>query len=650
LIINFKVKQMKKNQLKLKLTALAYCMLTAPFTVMANAELLSVSNNSEQIEAAQLLMKHQMMPKADSLLSYEHKGIVIEDKQGQQLSLLKGNFGSIDHRFIHKGLLIATVDVDRQQAMVAIFDKTTHQWNQPVYIPQPAFKIDGVCLYQDEAHNGFMFLVGEEGHGEQWLVSDANTSVAQPKLIRRLSTPPNSEYCQVDDQQSVMYINEENVGIWAYQAHPEADLIRNPVALMQPFGQLSQSAAGMALVPGGLLVLDSEAKTLHAYQNNDGVWHSLASYPLTNLSDPENISARLNDKQLTIRIKHDDGVATFSLPWNYQDTAQAATIPVIKPQLQTEPVPSLGDAADDPAIWVHPKKPQRSRVLGTDKQGGLVVYDLKGKMQQHLAVGRVNNVDVRSGFNLNGQKIDLAVASNRDHNSLHVFAIDPASGVVSELGEVPTASQDIYGLCIYKYHAGDIYTIVNDKDGRFFQYRMQDNHGMIDAELVREFSVSSQPEGCVADDKNHRLFVGEENKAVWALDARSNKAATLTEVMSVSEHLKADIEGLSLYQTQGEDYLVISSQGNDSYVVLDALPPFAYRGVFRVGFNTDLGIDGVSETDGLDVTSVNLGEPWHQGMLVVQDGRNRMPVENQNFKYVPWSDIADQLGLSATKK
>jgi len=27
-----------------------------------------------------------------------------------------------------------------------------------------------------------------------------------------------------------------------------------------------------------------------------------------------------------------------------------------------------------------------------------------------------------------------------------------------------------------------------------------------------------------------------------------------------------------------------------------------------------------------------------------------MPVENQNFKYVPWSDIADQLGLSATKK
>ncbi len=642
---------MKKNQFKLKLTALASCMMiTTSLTVMAEAELLSISSNSQPIEAAQLLTQPQIMPKADSLLSYEHKGIVIEDKQGRQLSLLKGNFGSIDHRLVQKGLLLATVDVDRQQAMVTVFDKTAQNWNQPVYIPQPAFKIDGVCLYQDEAHNGFLFLVGEEGHGEQWLVSDATNSVAQPKLIRRLSTPPNSEYCQVDDKQSLMYINEENVGIWAYQAHPEADLIRDPVALMKPFGELSQSAAGMALVPGGLLVLDSEAKTLHAYQNNDGVWHSLASYPLTNLSDPENISARLNDKKLTIRIKHDDGLATFSLPWNYQDTAQAATIPVIKPQLQTDPVPSLGDAADDPAIWVNPKNPQQSLILGTDKQGGLVVYDLKGKTQQHLAVGRVNNVDVRAGFNLNGQKIDLAVASNRDHNSLHVFAIAPSSGVVSELGQVPTASQDIYGLCMYKNQAGDIYTIVNDKDGRFFQYRMQDNHGKIDAELVREFSVGSQPEGCVADDKNHRLFVGEENKAVWVLDARADKASTLTEVIADGDHLKADIEGLSLYQTQQENYLVISSQGNDSYVVIDALPPFAYRGVFRVGFNTDAGIDGVSETDGLDVTSVNLGEPWHQGMLVVQDGRNRMPVDNQNFKYVPWSDIADQLGLSANKK
>jgi 3-phytase len=32
-------------------------------------------------------------------------------------------------------------------------------------------------------------------------------------------------------------------------------------------------------------------------------------------------------------------------------------------------------------------------------------------------------------------------------------------------------------------------------------------------------------------------------------------------------------------------------------------------------------------------------------MLVVQDGRKRMPEGNQNFKYVSWQKIAEALNL-----
>lgn len=115
--------------------------------------------------------------------------------------------------------------------------------------------------------------------------------------------------------------------------------------------------------------------------------------------------------------------------------------------------------------------------------------------------------------------------------------------------------------------------------------------------------------------------------------------------MQVGEVLKADVEGLALYQSEGHDYLIVSSQGNDSYLVLDAQPPFALRGAFRVGMNGALGIDGASETDGLEVTAANLGGPWSAGMLVVQDGRKRMPEQTQNFKFVPWSEIARTLQL-----
>ena len=50
------------------------------------------------------------------------------------------------------------------------------------------------------------------------------------------------------------------------------------------------------------------------------------------------------------------------------------------------------------------------------------------------------------------------------------------------------------------------------------------------------------------------------------------------------------------------------------------------------------GIDGVSETDGLSVSSMPLpGYP--AGVMSVQDGYNVAPGENQNFKVVDWRAV-----------
>ena len=174
---------------------------------------------------------------------------------------------------------------------------------------------------------------------------------------------------------------------------------------------------------------------------------------------------------------------------------------------------------------------------------------------------------------------------------------------------------------------------------------MRAPNGAGQGEWVRQFKVDSQPEGCVADDQRQRLFIGEEDVGVWAVDARADQPAQLSSVIKVGPQLHADVEGLALYQSSGQDYLVISSQGNDSYLVLDAEPPFAARGAFRVGLNAAAGIDGASETDGLEVTSVNLGGAWSHGMLVVQDGRKRMPEQTQNFKFVPWAEVTRALKL-----
>lgn len=108
---------------------------------------------------------------------------------------------------------------------------------------------------------------------------------------------------------------------------------------------------------------------------------------------------------------------------------------------------------------------------------------------------------------------------------------------------------------------------------------------------------------------------------------------------------KSDGEGLALYRGAQASYLVASSQGDSSFVVLDAQPPYAYRGAFRVGINAAAGIDGVSDTDGLEATALDLGGAYGSGMLVVQDGYKRLPDAAQNFKYIAWRDIAHVLGL-----
>lgn len=586
-------------------------------------------------------------PGSERLAASERNGLLLLDEQGKELARLPGSFSGLDVRAVGQQVLVASLDNDRQQAVLVSLDTQNRRWGQPMYLPARDYPVNGVCLYRDEARNLFLFLVGEEGKGEQWLIGGAEKLNASAQRVRGLPLPPQAQFCQVDDAANRLFVNEENLGWWAYSAHPEADVTRLPVALRAPFGQVKKTAGAMALVPGGMVALDPEAAQLHLYQQQGETWSVKAALPLPGLKEPESLAVRRTAKGLQVLLRDDDDGRLYQGDINWQ--ASAVQLPPVLPNVgalsQTDPVGRQGDAADDPAIWIHPLQAELSRVLGTNKKQGLLTYDLQGKLLQDLPVGRLNNVDVRPHFKIGEQTVDLAVASNRDHNSLSLFSIDRSSGELQVAGEIPTPLKNIYGMCLFQPASGEIYAFANDKDGTFLQYRLSAPGGKVHGELVRQFKVNSQPEGCVADDQRQRLFIGEEDVGVWALDARPDQPAKLSSVIRIGPQLHADVEGLALYQSDGRDYLVISSQGNDSYLVLDAEPPFASHGAFRVGLSAATGIDGASETDGLEVTSINLGGPWSQGMLVVQDGRKRMPEQTQNFKFVPWAEVTKALKL-----
>jgi 3-phytase len=326
-----------------------------------------------------------------------------------------------------------------------------------------------------------------------------------------------------------------------------------------------------------------------------------------------------------------------------------APAPTVLASAETEPVPGYGDAADDPAIWVHAEIPADSLVIGTDKKRGLNVYRLDGSLHQSLQVGRMNNVDLRDGFELGGRNLVLVAASDRDRNAiaLYAFSADEPKLVDVADGILATGLDEIYGLCLFADRANrQFYVFVNDKDGRYQQHQLvtRTPGDRVATQIVREFRVGGQPEGCAVDDELGWIYIGEESAGFYRLAAAADAPPDLIPVDRVGTgRLVADVEGIAIFRrSAGDGYLVVSSQGDDAFAVYRRIPPNDYVGRFRIG---DGPIDGVSSTDGLEVTSQALPSPYQQGVLVVQDGVNTAPRAPQNFKLVPWSEVQRALNL-----
>ena len=206
---------------------------------------------------------------------------------------------------------------------------------------------------------------------------------------------------------------------------------------------------------------------------------------------------------------------------------------------------------------------------------------------------------------------------------------------------------------MYRSKSGRTYVFISDPDGLVRQWELLSTRaGTVRARQVRDIKFGSQTEGCVVDDEAGILYVAEEDVGLWRVTADPVKSAVPTSVDKVADNkkLKDDMEGVGLYDLGGgRGYLIVSSQGNNSYAVYRREGDNAYLGSFSVIADPAKGIDGVSETDGLDVSSANLGPGFEHGAMIAQDGRNMLPVENQNFKFVPWSTIAKTLNLEVRR-
>ena len=544
-------------------------------------------------------------------------------------------------------------------------------------------EVTGLCAYRSPLTGEHFVFASAEGQIEQWKVYQDGDDV-RGRLVRTVPVGVGAGYCAVDDQGQAVYVAEETVGVWRIAAEPETEAVRSPVDLIAPFGSIEEEVKGLAVYRADeqhayLLAADVKAGRFLVYSLPAGERVGSFAIPdsgsVDGVDDPEGITAT----SLTVPGVAEGGlIAVFDednagsagnvkiVPWatlaaglglaaargadpHRPPPPSARTVAAT---VETPPVEDFGDAADDPAIWVHPTDPSLSLVIGTNKKRGLEVYDLEGKRLQTVADGRMNNVDLREGVRLGKDVLTLVAATNRTTKSVAFYTIDPESRRLSPIGggNVATGLSDPYGICLYRNpRTGATYVIANDSaDGTFRQWLVQGSKARIELKLVREFGAGSQAEGCVADDEMGVLFVGEEDVGLWRYSAEPSGGSERRLVDSTEPpgRLTADVEGVSIYVgPSGRGYLVVSNQGADDYAVYRREGNNEFVGFFDVVASDALGIDGVSETDGLAVSSAPLGPAFPRGMLVVQDGRNITPVERQNFKFVSWERIAEVLGL-----
>jgi len=316
----------------------------------------------------------------------------------------------------------------------------------------------------------------------------------------------------------------------------------------------------------------------------------------------------------------------------------------------------LSGDVDDPAIWVHPRDPGASLIIGTVKvaapRGALVVHRLDGSVIQVIGgLNRPNNVDVEYRVSVGGRTVDLVVVTERLARQLRVYRVAESGDRLVEVAGLPVLEGARgergapMGIGLYRRpRDGRLFAIVAPKDGPtrdyLWQYALEDaGSGRLTARLVRRFgsySGKGEIEAVVVDDALGYVYFADEGGGIHKWHADPDAPGAGTELAYFGrDGFTGDREGIAIYgRSDGTGYIVCTDQrpGSSQYRLYrrEGLPgrPHDHRETVKV-------VQGPADsTDGIEVTSTSLGPRFASGLLVAMNSKGR------NFLLFPWEAIA----------
>lgn len=309
---------------------------------------------------------------------------------------------------------------------------------------------------------------------------------------------------------------------------------------------------------------------------------------------------------------------------------------------------------DDPAIWVNPKDPAQSLILGTDKDadGGLYVFDLKGKIITEKVVHplqRPNNTDLAYGLTAGDTAIDIAVVAERFTHKVRIYRLPDMlpidnGGFDAFVGETGEEFRDLMGIACYADPAsGKVYVIVGRKNGPtdgsyLWQYEITANSTeSVEATLVRKFgnySGKKEIEAIAVDHELGYVYYCDENVGVRKYFANPEMGNEELALFGEGDFAD-DNEGIAIYKTEaGKGLIFISDQQKGRLAV--------YPREGTAGNSNQHELIGyvaykALETDGIEIVSQKLNEDFPQGILVAMS-------EGKTFHLYSMKDLLEALG------
>ena len=208
-------------------------------------------------------------------------GIHVYSLTGKRLSFTPAaRLNNVDLRDLGGRVIAAASDrADIATAHVSLFTLDTAAAK---LVPLGRFPVGpgeayGMCLWTRASdHALFGFVVLKDGRIDQVAI---DLSGASPKVttVRSMKLGTQSEGCVVDDRTGQLYVAEEDVGLWRFDADPSAPVTATAIA--QVDGKtLVADAEGLALAPsgrtGGYLVVSSQGDNAYTLYRLPGVTYA----------------------------------------------------------------------------------------------------------------------------------------------------------------------------------------------------------------------------------------------------------------------------------------------------------------------------------------------------------------------------------------